>query len=416
MEIRQLLQLKMNGESNRSCADLLQINRNTINAYVQVLKQIGLSFDTLFSKSYLYLSMTKLATVYDIKRHDSSTDRSLRPFSAADELLLHEFSNLSRKPEQVAIYNDRFGFLSCHLSSSNPMVVLTNKSQEKAIQLNLEANSLPLPRFTDPLSALPEKTDFALIKIPKSLDLFELTLQQISQNATKDMSVLAAFMTRHFSPKMIEIAGKYFEGVEQSRAVKKARLMILTKKRDVAELKLLDKLSYKEDSYQQYRGVFSAKHIDYATQFFLEHLDLSPTDQHILDLASGNGIIAKEIQKKNQAAELHLLDDSFLAVASAKLNIQGANIHHHYNNDLADFEDNTFDLIATNPPFHFEHEINITIAIQLFKECFRCLKDQGNLQVVANKHLNYLTHLKPIFSTVEVLAQNEKFIVYKCVK
>ena len=55
MEIRQLLQLKMNGESNRSCANLLQINRNTINAYVQVLKQIDLSFDELFSKSDLEL-------------------------------------------------------------------------------------------------------------------------------------------------------------------------------------------------------------------------------------------------------------------------------------------------------------------------------------------------------------------------
>ena len=55
MEIRQLLQLKMNGESNRSCASLLQINRNTINAYVQVLKQVNLSLDELFLKSDLEL-------------------------------------------------------------------------------------------------------------------------------------------------------------------------------------------------------------------------------------------------------------------------------------------------------------------------------------------------------------------------
>ncbi len=38
MEIRQLIQLKENGESNRSCAELLQMNRNTVNDYVTVLK------------------------------------------------------------------------------------------------------------------------------------------------------------------------------------------------------------------------------------------------------------------------------------------------------------------------------------------------------------------------------------------
>ena len=55
MEIRQLLQLKMNGESNRSCAELLQINRNTVNAYVQVFKETGLAYDGLFSKTDLEL-------------------------------------------------------------------------------------------------------------------------------------------------------------------------------------------------------------------------------------------------------------------------------------------------------------------------------------------------------------------------
>jgi transposase len=55
MEIRQLLQLKMNGESNRSCAELLQINRNTINAYVVVIKETSLAYDQLFLKTDLEL-------------------------------------------------------------------------------------------------------------------------------------------------------------------------------------------------------------------------------------------------------------------------------------------------------------------------------------------------------------------------
>jgi len=352
--------------------------------------------------------------VYDIRRHDLSVDRSLRPYSAADEYLLQSFIDLKTKPDHLAIYHDRFGFLTAHLNSFNPTVVLTNKSQEKAILLNAKANKLPLPRFSNPLSAFEEKVEFVIMKVPKSLALFQVFLEQIAQNSTAQVKVVIAFMTRHFSPQLIEIAQKYFEVVEQSRAVKKARLATLTKKKDVAKLDLIDVLSYKNQAYKQYWGVFSAKHIDYATQFFLEHLVLKPSDHCILDLASGNGVIGKEIKGKLPNAGIHLMDDSFLAVESARLNIQGENIHHHFNNDLSIFADGTFDLIVTNPPFHFEYEINIKIPLQLFQECFRCLKAEGSLQVVANKHLNYKVHLKAIFPSVEILAQNDKFVIYKC--
>ena len=353
---------------------------------------------------------------YNIKRYDLSIDRSLRPYSAADEYLLQNFTSLSSKPNRLAIYHDRFGFLSCHLGSLHPTVILTNKSQEKAIHLNLKANKLPAPRFLDPLSSFEESVEFVIMKVPKSLALLQLFLEQIVQNSTNEVKVVMAFMTRHFSPKLIEIAEKYFENVEQSRAVKKARLVTLTKKRQVAKLDLVDVLNYKNQTYQQYWGVFSAKHIDYATQYFLEHLELSPDDQSILDLASGNGIIAKEMMSKLPTAEIHLMDDFYLAVESAKLNLEGENIHHHFNNELSNFEESSFDLIVTNPPFHFEYEINIKVPLQLFKECFRCLKLNGNLQIIANKHLNYKTHLKAIFPTVEVLAENDKFVIYKCVK
>ena len=163
-------------------------------------------------------------------------------------------------------------------------------------------------------------------------------------------------------------------------------------------------------------GVFSGLHIDYATQFFLDYIEVEDDDQQILDLGSGNGIIGNEVSNIVPNAEIHLIDDSYLAVASAKLNCTSKNIHHHFDNDLSIFEENSFDLILTNPPFHFEYEINIQIPLHLFKECRRCLKKGGNLQIVANKHLNYKVHLDPLFNYVEVLAEDKKMIIYKCTK
>ena len=353
---------------------------------------------------------------YKVDRHDLSTDKSLKAWSAADEYLLQNFSELEERPKHLGIYNDRFGFLVCHLHANNPTLILTQKSQEKAIDLNLTANKLSLLNYSNPFSPLENKMDFALIKIPKSLELFQLFLEHIIHQSSDDLKVVAAFMTRHFSPKLLQIADQYFEVTEQSRALKKARLLSLTKKKKVHKRKMTTSIKFKEKIYQQYWGVFSAGHIDYATQFFLEHLETSNKDQSILDLASGNGIIGDQIHQQLPEAEIHLMDDSFLAVESAKLNIHGEHIHHHFNNDLSIFKDQTFDLIVTNPPFHFEYEINIQIPIQLFKACFRCLKKGGNLQLVANKHLNYKVHLEPLFSSVQSIAENKKFIIYKCIK
>jgi 16S rRNA G1207 methylase RsmC len=353
---------------------------------------------------------------YNIERYDLSKDNSLRSWSAADEYLLQTFNALENKPGNLAIYNDRFGFLGCYLNSFTPTIILTHKSQEKAIDSNLKANNIPSPNFSNPLSSLDSKMDFVLVKIPKSLGLFQLFLEQIAHNSTNDVTVICAFMTRHFSPNLLKLAQEYFEVGEQSKALKKARLLILTKKKKTIKKEIITTIGYKNKEYRQYLGVFSAEHIDYATQFFLDHLEIQKTNQYVLDLGSGNGIIGNEIFKQLPDAEIHLMDDSCLAVSSAELNIQGKNVHHHFNNELSIFDNDTFDSIVTNPPFHFEYEINIQIALELFKGCFRCLKVGGNLQIVANKHLNYKVHLKPLFRSVQLIAEDKKFIIYKCIK
>ena len=353
---------------------------------------------------------------YKVDRYDLSNDNSLRAWSAADEYLLESYMALESRPANIALYNDRFGYLSCHLYTNKPTIIINQKSQEKAIVANLSTNELPSLTFAYPLEALKQPIDLAVMKIPKSIALFELYLEQIVHNSTDDLVVLCGFMTRHFSPKLIKIAEQYFEEVEQGKAKKKARVLTLRNKKTIAKKELISKLSFEEQEYQQYKGVFSGQHIDYATQYLIKNIELKDTDNKVLDLGSGNGVIAHEILKKRPDSELHLIDDSYLAVASAKLNIEGKNIHHHFENDLSIFDDESFDLIVTNPTFHFEYEINIQVSIELFRQCHRCLKYGGTLQLVANKHLNYKTHLAPMFASVEIVAEDAKFVVYRCVK
>ena len=129
------------------------------------------------------------------------------------------------------------------MSAHSPQAVITHKSQEKAIALNLENNSLDSLSYSDPLSTLDVKLNVVLIKIPKSLDLFHLFLGQIAQNSSDEVMVICGFMTRHFTPKMIQIAEQYFEVVTQSRALKKARVLTLKNKKQTEGISFVKDLN-----------------------------------------------------------------------------------------------------------------------------------------------------------------------------
>lgn len=49
MELKQLLQLKIKGESNRSCEKMMGIHRNTINHYVRLFKASGIDYELLLN-------------------------------------------------------------------------------------------------------------------------------------------------------------------------------------------------------------------------------------------------------------------------------------------------------------------------------------------------------------------------------
>ena len=262
-----------------------------------------------------------------------------------------------------------------------------------------------------------EKFDIVLMKIPKSVNLFQLYLAQIVTCIKDDTVVYCSFMTRHFTKRLLVISNKYFEVVEQSVAKKKARLLILKKKKELKVNELINKLSLGDGQILiQYYGVFSAKEIDQATQFFINNLHMEEDTKEVLDLAAGNGVIGYTIQKQLPNCKIHLIDDFYLAVESAKLNLKGENVYFHYNDTLKEIEENSIDLVVCNPPFHFEYETNIEVSLRLFKEVSYCLKQGGKFQMVANRHINYGPHLERVFNKVVQVMHNEKFEIYNCIK
>lgn len=363
-----------------------------------------------------------LNTNLSINRFPKTNNRSLRAWSAADEFLLRHFEENSLPSSSVAVINDRFGFLTLQLNTYQPHFISHFKSQEDALELNRESNHLASDSYSKSRFLEPTKGqyDWILLKVPKSMELFHFFIQFSHQRAKSDTTVLCGFMTKYFTRQMLSIASEYFDSVEQSLAWKKSRLLILSSPKSEPKKVLPQKtIHYKSPSsntfeLKQYFGVFSSNHIDYATQFLLENVAINTPLENVLDLASGNGIIAQQLRKLLPKADIHLMDDSYLAIESSKLNLTEGKNHFHYAYNLDHFEQEYFDLVVCNPPFHFEHENTIEIALNLFEGVRRILKKNGRFILVANLHLNYKTHLRKIFATVEVLNMNAKFEVIEC--
>ncbi|MFP4547977.1 MAG: class I SAM-dependent methyltransferase [Fidelibacterota bacterium] len=353
---------------------------------------------------------------YEFIRYPKTRNKSLRAWNAADELIIKHLEDENLDDKKIILYHDRFGFLNTMFRDYQPLSMISYKSQEKAIIQNREINQLPTDdlQFMDLFSRPKLKMDLAIIKQPKSLDLFQYYLQHLSKKIKKQGTVICGFMTRHFSKSMLELANEYFEEAVQTKAWKKSRLLIMKKPKPFKERDLIREIPYKDDVVRHYPGIFSAGKIDPATSFLIDHLDLQVRDKIILDLGCGNGILTQAMTAMKNNADYHLIDDFFLAVESAKLNLKGKNFHFYYDDNLKIFDNHTFDFVVSNPPFHFEYENNIEVSLELFQHVARILTENGRFQMVANKHLNYLTHLEKYFNEVTVMDENEKYIIYEC--
>ncbi len=357
---------------------------------------------------------------WKLERYPKTSNNSLKPYSAADELLLQHGLYLGYENKNITLIHDSFGALATALEKYKPTSVITYHSQLKSIWLNLKINKLDSKKlqWVNVIKLQETQSELVLMKVPKSANLFELYLSKLHSTLNTNATVLCGFMTKYFTPRWLDIAAQYFDVIEQSKAHKKARIIVLkSPKKQVAQPTLFHTI--KSDlglDLKQFSGVFSADKIDPATRVLLENLPAIAENSTVLDLACGNGVIGKFVKRQNPEINLHLLDDNLLAVNSAKLNISKEEGAFYWSNSLSICKEQKFNLILCNPPFHFEYENNIEVSIKLFKEAFEYLEEGGEFRLVANTHLNYKTHLNNIFKRATQVVKSGKYEVISCIK
>ncbi len=374
-----------------------------------------------------------LPTSLDLVRWPLRQNETLRAWDAADEYLLQQVSDTEGLATALVI-NDAFGALSLCIQCDSVTLWSDSKLAELALAHNQKANpqcySVDFLSLTAlPFQQLKQPIDLLVVKLPRSLSLLEWQLVQIAHLIGPQTKIMAAGMVKHMTLAQNQVFEKYLGKVQPSLAKKKARILHVT-----PDLELLTRTTNTEkpvgpqDKRWQAEpysiqlnnrpGVFSRSKLDPGAQVILPHIPKEVTGK-IVDLGCGNGVLGIQAAKLNPQAEIHFVDESSLAVASAEdgfklnnLESSSANpVTFQQNNCLDGFDADSADLILCNPPFHQGHTVGDQIAWRMLSQAAKVLSPNGELLVVGNRHLGYHVTLKRLFHEVRQVAADPKFVV-----
>ncbi|MDN4503500.1 methyltransferase [Alteromonadaceae bacterium BrNp21-10] len=351
-----------------------------------------------------------------------SQHKNLQAWDAADELLIQYIHN-ELEPAQLTnllIFNDDFGALGCWLQPYSPYWYSDSYVSLKALQMNLTANDLAAETLQIHDSLTPPVTaQTIVIKLPKSLALLEQQLIDLQAVVSKDTQVIAAAKVTGISKTTLELFEKYLGPTTTSLAQKKARLIFCSPTADknhISPYPTIWPLPNTAFTISNLANVFSRQSIDIGGRFLIENLpDCSA--KTVIDLGCGNGIVGLSVLKKHPDAKIIFVDESVMAVASAKMNIENnmperlQQCEFVVSNCLDELIHHQANIVLCNPPFHQKNTITDHIAWQMFKDSQTCLYPHGELRVVGNRHLDYQQKLKRLFRGCQVVASNQKFSI-----
>ncbi|MEM6160236.1 23S rRNA (guanine(1835)-N(2))-methyltransferase RlmG [Erwinia sp. P6884] len=349
----------------------------------------------------------------------------LQAWDAADEYLL---SHIAETPANgpTLIFNDTFGALACALFGEELYSISDSFIAHQATRQNLSMNGMDEGDVTllDSLAPLPDSPARVVIKIPKTLALLEQQLRALRSVVTPQTQVIAAGKAKDIHTSTLQLFERVLGTTKTSLAVKKARLIYCTPTLPaLADSPVINSWPLDGTSYQihNHANVFARSGLDVGARFFLEHLP-DGLEGEIVDLGCGNGVIGLMALEKNPAAEVHFLDESWMAVASSEMNVELnrpedlARSHFGVNNAMAGFPSDRLHAVLCNPPFHQQSALTDHIAWQMFRDARRCLQYGGELRIVGNRHLDYYRKMKKLFGNCTTVASNQKFVILRSVK
>lgn len=356
-------------------------------------------------------------------------NRALVAWDSADEYLINYVieQNLADSQHSLLIYNDNFGAITANFTQSNVTTVSDSWISKQGLQYNIEQNGLSLENITQlsSLDSLPENITVVLYKIPKSKSLMIDQLLAIKAKYNQKLIFIAADKAKDIHSSTLKLFEKYLGTTKTSLAVKKSRLVFSQLDNDQvlsSPFPTIWPLESTPFSISNHSGVYAREKLDIGARHFMKNLPDVKSGSRVIDLGCGNGVIGLTVLAQQPEALVTFVDESYMAVDSAKENIsknlpdQIEQCEFSINDCLADEEPNSVDLVLCNPPFHQQNATTDHIAWQMFRDSHRVLKKGGELRIIGNRQLGYHIKLKRLFGNEKIIASNDKFVTLSAIK
>jgi 23S rRNA (guanine1835-N2)-methyltransferase len=363
----------------------------------------------------------------DLLRQPHQPNEPLQAFDAADEYLLkHLHEQGLGASDAVLLLNDGFGALACSLAGQCRLTSSGDSHLGRiALDNNLARNGLASDAVTFvPASDTPQGPfDWVLIRVPKTLALLEEQLIRLHGQLAPGARVVAGAMVKHLPRAAGDLLERYIGPVQASLALKKARLLLATpepKATPASPYPTRYRLDNPAIELLNHANLFCREGLDIGTRAFLPHLPRHLGRLRVADLGCGNGVLGIAYALGSPQAQLCLVDESYMAVQSARDNWRAAlgerPVEIRAGDGLAEQPAESLDLVLCNPPFHQQQVVGDFLAWRMFQQARAALVKGGELWIVGNRHLGYHAKLGRLFRGVEQVAATPKFVVLKAVK
>ncbi|WP_351088459.1 methyltransferase [Shewanella sp. S1-49-MNA-CIBAN-0167] len=382
----------------------------------------------------------------ELFRYPSQQASNLQAWDAADEHLVKYLIDAELTATTTAILNDNFGALTCALVTQNPNSTLLVETDAKTsllgCQQNLSHNKLAPSdiHWVNSRDTLPQNIQLVLMKLPKNLHYFGQQLARLSTVLPTGTQVLIGAKAKSINPALLASIEKNLGPASASLAWKNTRVINCIS--DGKQRPLAKAVSWNVDDLKltmsNLANVFAANKLDIGARIMLDNMPKGEFN-HIIDLGCGNGILGLHAKQCYPDAQIHFVDDSDMAIASAKHNWQANALETHTTNAQAQNPDGQNpaapqaffhwddclsnlpagvepDLVICNPPFHQGEAITDHIAWQMFVDAHKRLKKGGLLHIVGNRHLAYHVKINRIFKNCTTVASNGKFVILQATK
>ncbi|WP_295481383.1 methyltransferase [uncultured Pseudomonas sp.] len=363
----------------------------------------------------------------DLIRQPEQNNDPLQAFDAADEYLLsHLATQAPAADARVLILNDSFGALAASLAGQ-VQVISSGDSHlaHLALEKNLARNGKPFDSvpFVPASAAWQGPFDRVLVRVPKTLALLEEQLIRLQGHLAPGAEVIAGAMIKHLPRAAGDLLERYIGPVQASLAQKKARLLTATfaeRPQAASPYPTRYRLDSPALELLNHANVFCREGLDIGTRAFLPHLPRDLGQARIADLGCGNGVLGIASALLNPQAQHTLVDESYMAVQSARENWQAALGDRladiRADDGLAGQDKQSLDVVLCNPPFHQQQVVGDFLAWRMFQQAREALVVGGALYIVGNRHLGYHSKLARLFRGVEQVAATPKFVVLKARK